>query len=180
MMRTMELDTSLDRLKINKIITVSNSICRNNNFPALISWPVVFATSPVSALLWCLHPGCDLKGAARTFHRSRHSCRTKETSHLVTRLLAQCALTPPPWKFADNAELTDNWPQTPTFLSFVLHNGLWRGWESPSLLDTITLKYLLLQLIELNSSLSFGLFFTSFRIPHFSFCKPLTLQQPKG
>ena len=93
MMSTMELDTSLDGLKINKIITVSNSICRNNNFPALISWPVVFATSPVSALLWCLHPGCDLKGAARTFHRPRHSCCTKETSHLVTRLLALCALT---------------------------------------------------------------------------------------
>ena len=171
-------------LKINKIITVSNSICRNDNFPALISWPVVFATSPVSALLWCLHLGCDLKGAARTFHWPRHSCRTKETSHLVTRLLALCALTPPPRRSADNAGLTDNWPQTPTFLSFVLLNGLWRGWESPSLLDTITLKYLLLRLNSLSwtqhSSLNFGLFFTSFRIPHFSFCEPLTLQQPKG
>ena len=146
----MELDTSLDRLKINKIITVSNSICRDDNFPALISWPVVFATSPMSALLWCLHPGCDLKGAARTFHWPRHSCRTKETSHLVTRLLALCALTPPPRRSADNAGLTDNWPQTPTFLSFVLLNGLWRGWESPSLLDTITLKYLLLQLDSLS------------------------------
>ena len=179
----MELDTSLDRLKINKIITVSNSICRDDNFPALISWPVVFATSPMSALLWCLHPGCDLKGAARTFHWPRHSCCTKETSHLVTRLLALCALTPPPRRSADNAGLTDNWPQTPTFLSFVLLNGLWRGWESPSLLDTIRYTEILVattQLIELNSSLNFGLFFTSFRIPHFSFCEPLTLQQPKG
>ena len=146
----MELDTSLDRLKINKIITVSNSICRDDNFPALISWPVVFATSPMSALLWCLHPGCDLKRAACTFPWPRHSCRTKETSHLVTRLLALCALTPPPRRSADNAGLTDNWPQTPTFLSFVLLNGLWRGWESPSLLDTITLKYLLLQLDSLS------------------------------